>query len=343
MRMVTRSIEKPTLIERFVSLVPVPYPVAALFWPATFLGPPGELTIQYLTTGRPSLPDIPGALLHFLLLFYLLLTVRYIRLRVVAAEGQIAARLIGGEQDYHRAFGRMTQTAPVLVLTAVLGTFLVVFSASLGDLPTAPGLIAFEIVIAYFESLAFSTYLWEFATASLGLHKLGGSSLRLESFLEDRMMGSKPMGSLALSLTTAYYGALLLAVLLFSTFSTSTVFSTPVFTTFLLLGVALFFLPLNSVHGRMQAEKRRLLREITARYPRLTQDTSMRGDNATLDDVNTRLARLTDLQEVEMLDRRIAALPTWPFDIQLASKFITIVLSVTGVLLSRLIASFLHI
>jgi hypothetical protein len=47
--------------------------------------------------------------------------------------------------------------------------------------------------------------------------------------------------------------------------------------------------------------------------------------------------------EVEMLDRKIASLPTWPFDIQVVSRFITIVLSVTAVLLARVITNFLHI
>ena len=60
-------------------------------------------------------------------------------------------------------------------------------------------------------------------------------------------------------------------------------------------------------------------------------------------DLQAGLAKLTDLQEVEMLDKRISTLPTWPFDINVASKFITIVLSVTAVLLSRLITNFLHI
>jgi len=62
-----------------------------------------------------------------------------------------------------------------------------------------------------------------------------------------------------------------------------------------------------------------------------------------LEDVHTGLARLTDLQELEMLDRRVASLPTWPFDIQVVSKFVTIVLSVTAVPLSRVITGFLHI
>ena len=269
--------------------------------------------------------------------------VRYIRLRVVASETAIAPRLSGGEQDYQSAFGRMTQTAPVIIVAAFLGTVLLSLYASLGVLPAIPSVIVINVIIVYLNVLAFSTYLWEFLTASWGLHKLGGSSLRLGSFLEDRMMGSKPMGNLALSLAAAYFGGLLLTYLLLSTFLPSSIFGTALFFAFLVLGVALFFLPLNSIHSRMQAEKHNLIKEVVARYPRLNPDPSLRKGTATMDDLHTHLARLTDLQEVEMLDRKIASLPTWPFDIQVVSRFITIVLSVTAVLLSRVITNFLHI
>jgi hypothetical protein len=96
-----------------------------------------------------------------------------------------------------------------------------------------------------------------------------------------------------------------------------------------------------SIHARMQAEKRRLMQEVVACYPRLNQDPGQPKGTATMDDVHTR--RLTDLQEVEMLDRKIASLPTWPFDIQVVSIFITIVLSVTALLSGRVITNFLRI
>ena len=343
-----RAIENLTLLERFVSLIPLPYPVAALIWSLVLSS--GFLfdAITYLTSGTTllSVAGLPNAFLNFLLPFYLFLMVRYMRVKVVALEAPIAARLSGGERDYHQAFGRMTQTAPVVIFTASFGTILLSTYASIGILPTAPLLIVANIIVVYLAILGFTTYLWEFAIASFGLHKLGGSSLRLESFLEDRMMGSKPMGNLALSLTTAYYGALLITFLLFSTFLPSSIPSIPstaIFYAFLLLGVMLFFLPLNSIHAKMQAEKRRLIRELGSRYSRLNQDTSPPTEKATLDDVRSGLARLTDLRELEMLDRKVTSLPTWPFDIQVVSRFVTIVLSVTAVLLSRLITNFLHI
>jgi len=335
-------IENYTLIERFVKLIPLPYPLAALIWSAVIPSGPVFYVIQYLVSGGFPL-SLPNAILNFFLPFYLFIMVRYMRLRVVASEASIAARLSGGVQDYERAFGRMTQQAPVIILTIFLGTFLLASYAFAGVLPPIPGIILGNIIVVYLNALAFSTYLWEFLTASLGLHRLGGESLRLGSFLEDRMMGSKPMGNLALSLTAVYFGGLLLTDLLFSTFLPPSATGTASFLVLVLLGVVLFFLPLNSIHAEMQAEKRRLMEEVVARYPRLNPDPSQPKGTATMDDVHTRLARLTDLQEVEMLDRKIASLPTWPFDIQVVSRFITIVLSVTTVLLSRVITNFLHI
>jgi hypothetical protein len=132
--------------------------------------------------------------------------------------------------------------------------------------------------------------------------------------------------------------------LLFSTFApASNLILTILLFVFIFLGIGLFFLPLTSIHGKMQAEKRRLMREIGSRYPRLDKGQSEARETTTLESVNSALARLTALQELEMLDRKVAALPTWPFDIQVVSKFVTIVLSVTAVILSRLVTGFLHI
>lgn len=338
-------IEKSTLLERFVAVIPLPYPWAALIWSLVLPSGLGFDLISYLGTGSApiSIETIPNIVLNLAFIFYAFIMIRYMRQRVVATEPRISPRLEGGVEEYHRAFRRMTENTPVLFMTAVLGTLILTGRASSGGLSSNLFLILANIIVVYLGSLAFSTYFWEFAVASWGLHTLGSSSLKLGSFLEDRMMGARPMGNLSLSLAVAYFGGVLFAALLFSTINPATLANQWPFIAFLLLGVALFILPLNSIHAKMQAEKRRLLHEINARYPRLSPGTVQSRENATMADVQAGLARLTDLQEVEMLDRRISSLPTWPFDINVASKFITIVLSVTAVLLSRLITNFLHI
>jgi hypothetical protein len=339
-----KPIETPTLVERFIRLIPLPYPLAALVW-TVVLGAPGFATIEFVLTGSSTLSaaNLPNTLLNLLLTFYLFLMVRYIRMKVVAAEALIAPRLSGGERDYHQAFAGMTRTAPVIALASTMGALLLASYGYGGIMPSAPLLIAFNVILVSLNALAFSTFLWEFAIASHGLYKLGSSSLRLGSFLEDRMMGSTPMGNLALSLTIAYFGSLLFAWLLFSTFVPSTAFGTASFAASLLLGVALFFVPLASIHAKMRMEKRRLLREIGARYARLTRNARASTDDATMDDLRVGLARLTELQELEVMERKVASLPTWPFGIQVVSRFVTIVVSVTAVLVARIVTDFLHI
>src|SRR5207245_295993 len=59
-------IENATLIERFVKLIPLPYPLAALVWSAVLTGPVFD-AIAYLTTGATpvSLASLPNAASEF--------------------------------------------------------------------------------------------------------------------------------------------------------------------------------------------------------------------------------------------------------------------------------------
>jgi hypothetical protein len=340
-----RAVENPTLVERFICLIHLPYPLAVLFW-SVVLGSPGFFTVQYLVTGASTFTLNPSSLanefLFVLVPYYLFFMVGYMRRKIVAGEAPIVPRLAEGEEDYHKAFRGATSTLPVILLATILSP--IALTASFGDFkPNTLGLAFFDVLSTYLSGLAFSTYLWMFANASLGLHRLGGSSLKLGSYLEERMMGAKPLGNLALSLTAVYYGGVLLLILLFYNFIATNLPLQAFLAICLLLGVGFFFLPLNSIHKRMQAEKRRLQRDMGARYSRLTESVSPDNSNASLDDVRNSITRLTDLQQLEMLDRKVSSLPTWPFDIQVVSKFITIVLSVTAVLLSRVITGFLHI
>ena len=338
-----RAVETPTLIERFIGLVRLPNPLAVLFW-ALILGSPTYFLVEYLVKGKSTfdIGNLGNESLFVLVPFYLFFMVGYMRKKVVAAEAPIVPRLAGGEADYHNAFGNVTSTIPVILLSALLSP--IALSASFGDFkPETAGLAIYDVFSTYLSGLAFSTYLWMFANASLGIYKLGRSSLKLGPYLEERMRGAKPLGNLALSLTAAYYGGVLLLILLFYGNIGTNMPLQAYFATILVLGIALFLLPLNIIHKKMQEEKHALLREIGARYSQLNHTTNPRAENASLDDVRHELTRLADLQQLEILDRKVSALPTWPFDIQVVSKFITIVLSVTAVLLSRVITGFLHI
>jgi len=49
------------------------------------------------------------------------------------------------------------------------------------------------------------------------------------------------------------------------------------------------------------------------------------------------------MKDLEITERKLASTPTWPFDVQLIVKLITIILSVTAALLARVIINLLRI
>lgn len=105
----------------------------------------------------------------------------------------------------------------------------------------------------------------------------------------------------------------------------------------------MFFLPLNSVHSVMQSEKAGHQAELSRQLMtvKLSSRTHSSNGPASLEDLRESISDLVRLKDVEMTERKLASTPTWPFDIQLTAKLITITLSVTAVLLTRLITDYL--
>ena len=55
------------------------------------------------------------------------------------------------------------------------------------------------------------------------------------------------------------------------------------------------------------------------------------------------LAEILRMKDLGITERKLANTPTWPFDVQLIVKLITIILSVTAALLARVIINLLRI
>ena len=335
--------EKPTPIEKFVQLIPLRYPLAAFAW-TIILGPIGFRTANYLQSGATPFqsPNPVNEILGVLLGFYLYYIVRYLRLKIVAAEPQIAPILLGGEAAYHSAFGRVSSPRAIIILAVILEALALPVT---NQGRTFSILSGYEVVTQVILILAFATLIWEYSAASWGLHKLGRSPLRLKSFLEDRFMGARSIGNVALSLTGAYLGGFLLFFLDSATFlKVTTDISIGSFYLILFaLGVLMFFLPLNSIHRKMQEQKNLdqigLGRQLLMIEPSGAAQTS--NGPATIEKLDNGITHLIKLKEVEIAERKLASTPTWPFDIQLLAKLVTIVLSVTAVLLTRLITDYL--
>ncbi len=327
--------EQPTLIERFVGFFPIPYVITCVIL-ALVTGSPGFRLVQYLDSGTVILPSTPldylSETVFTVLPFYCFFAVRYMRLKIVASEPNLVSLSPNGEETYHRAFKRVTSKVGPLILTA-LTVPLLLYS----ELPSSPGPITsgFDIAITLILALGYASAVWVYISSVWGLHTLGKTPMRLKAFYEDRMLGVGQMGSLSLSLMYVYFIGIGLALLIFS--------SQPALLTllvaFVLLGTALFFLPLSNIHTRMREVKKKELATVRANFKGLftrLDGGDSANEQSTLSDLRTMMAH-------DMIERKALSIATWPFDTSVLGRVAVIILSVTAILISRIIQIVLHL
>lgn len=335
------SLEKPALIEKFVQLIPLTYPLAALVWTVIF-GFGGPLFVYLDTREIVNFlypPFLYNTISLALTMFYLFYVTRYLRLRLRRAGNEILPIMPGGEREFNSAFRRLPNPIPPILVAIPL---LIVLALNLG--PRGPFSNAFFLLQDVVIALGIGNFIWEYSMSNWALHKIGKFQLKLKSFLEDRTMGAKPVGSAALSATAAYLGGLLLLTILGN--SNPNINGPGLYAVLgilLSLGVIFFFLPLNSLHDQMRSEKIRLANVLNQRFlsaisanPHDLGDGLKSGANS-----EDSIAELLRLKRLEIAERKLATAPTWPFDVQVIARLITIVLSVTAVLLSRFITDYL--
>jgi hypothetical protein len=262
------------------------------------------------------------------------------RLRVVDAEPKLLQMIPQGEDFFHRIFGRISRPKPVILLSVLFGLVSLPFfvelrlSSILGPFGYLDFILSNIVTI-----LTFATFVWIYFSSVWGLHRLGKTPLNIKSFYHDRMMGLRPVGSLSLALAFAFF--LGFAILFLLSFIIPPATATQAYVAFAFLaipivfGIAMFFLPVNGLHlqmARVKQQEQERLGSLLAK--------SM-GNNATNDPNDSRLdsAKLiADLKSVivlEIAERRVSSIPTWPFDTGVLGRLFAIVLSVTAIVLSK--------
>ncbi len=331
--------ERPTLIERVVGLVPIPYALGCLLF-ASVLGVPGFLLARFVDTGSADAalamfgPTPPAwqnvltyTLANFGLVLYALAGTRYMRRRIVATEPAMAALTPDGEVALHRTFGPVAARWPPVVVGAVV--FAVSFLALPGQAGgiTSPVELVLRTLSYPFAYLAYGTFIWAYVSAVRGLHAFGKEDLRLRSHYEDRFLGLRPFGSLSLSIAGVYFLGM---SLVFFSFLNVPGLLAGLLIVLIALGVVLFFLPLDTMHRRLREEKARAHASLTHHFRRVEQILAPPGGSApaTADDVHRLMA-------LDLAERRAAAISEWPFDMRTLSWLGAIVLSVIAAVVTR--------
>ncbi|OLD02212.1 hypothetical protein AUG19_07480 [archaeon 13_1_20CM_2_54_9] len=215
--------------------------------------------------------------------------------------------MLGGETAYHSAFGRVSNTLPPVTLAVILSA--VALPAAIPDIHLSI-LVVENFIALFINTLAIAPLLWAYTVSSWGLHRLGESQIKLKFFLEDRMMRAKPIGNVAPSLTVAYLGGVLLVFLLFPSFFLTNPSFQGLMAFFLVIGIIMFFLRLNSLHKKMQAEKSDNQRALGHQFLTMKQASQAHsGDGpVSVDKVENPIVELLRLKDFEITDRKVASI-----------------------------------
>ncbi len=266
------------------------------------------------------------------MLFYIFYIVRRMRLHLVSKEAELKSLVPGHEEALHRLFGRVSDSKLTIILTAF---FLALISYSVpGYLGDSLFDYVFTIVITAIGLLAVSTLAWVYSSSLWGLYRIGKEPLTFKTFYEDGLLGARPIGSLSLSLTTAYFGGVgLLALYILA----DPMFFTPPLIGFAAsltaIGAVLFFLPLQSTHRTMLQEKKRLQAWLRDRRGQVFIESSAPESEPS----ELTLERMKRILFLDWAEKRIVNVKTWPLDTQILSRLVVILLSTTAIVIANII------
>jgi hypothetical protein len=277
--------------------------------------------------------------LWYIFLFYVAFIVRHLRMRLVKAEPELVSLAPKGKETTREIFRIVSRGLPQLVIMAV---FLIVYATSVPDLMGKGELTVLStpvyVLRSLFRSLMFGSVLWLYCGTLLGLYRLGKQSLRLKSFHEDLMLGTKTLGSLSFSFSSAYFLGLILfaaQMILGGLAGQTAIVNVIAILVLVPAGLALFVAPLISTHNRMVEVKNAEI----ASTGRLLSDFIDRDQRSTRKRDQDTIHLLT----LEATERRVMSIKTWPVENPLIGKLAIITISVAATLIARIIQIILNI
>jgi hypothetical protein len=343
-------------LERLISRLPLPFWLSSLLL-AIFFGPPGFLVYRYLDTGKPFnvglesffhdlLPagvarQVAGLILWTLVFYLSMILPRYIRVKIQQAEAKISPLAPQGIEGYRNLFQPISySTPPILLAVVLMASFTNFISTALVDV-AGPLEWLYHLVNLPLTYLAIGSIIWAYFAALWGLFYLGRQPLNLKNAYEDSSLGAKPVGSLSLSISYAYFGLLgLVAVITILNPIVHLLGALLVILTG--LGLAMFLLPLLGVRRQMLKSKQTLQAAIRQQWlPILAEPytpDALPDSVATLDELFTTLEGVQKILLLEAAERKAHAVSTWPFDTTILGKLAAIILSIlVAIITSRII------
>ncbi len=201
-----------------------------------------------------------------------------------------------------------------------------------------------DLIPYTFIVLISSCTVWAFFYSMKSLYSLGRKTLMLKPFAEDRTLGLRPFGSIALRLVTVYeIGVLIAATPAFieGSFTIASLSPTGVhWHIYLSLpGFILFFLPLIGFRSQLRRAKTQELNWIRPRYAELVS--ALKAEKGIY--VDERI--VASLSALDKVQRDVQQIHTWPFEAGTMTRLtsITILPLVLAVLSRAIVLLVFHV
>lgn len=331
--------ERPTIIEKVAGVLPGPYFVKCLiFW--IIFGTPGMIVTRYLDTFdlvkatalfESLTPNdvIIFSMANLVIPLYAFYGAGYMRRKIVEVIPELKPLPTEGIDSLKRIFGSVSRSAPPLALAILFGIISIVSfpdqaSHVLGVLSLVVKVVGFA-----FAMLAYGTFVWMYVSSIGGLHQFGEHYICFVPFYVDSHLGTKALGSVALSFAWVYFAG---TGLVFFSLSPVPIILLLALVGLILLGVVLFFLPLLVVHEKMAIEKRTAEKVLRRNLSQIV---------AKFDHENETSNEIGDLLTFQILEQKVSKVSEWPFDAGTLSWFSAIVITVVGTIITRYLLVFL--
>lgn len=341
-----------TLPEKIISAFRLPYFFGCLIV-AAVAGGPGSFLVFYLgsfnfedafrKTVSVSVLSISPIAQHFpgylggieiaestLAIFVDLYLIKYLRRKVVGEKPALSQLSTDGEKSYTCAFAQLTNTAGPLGLA--IAFFLAYFPARASIASSNVSLVGI-IVLTAVANLVYGAAFWTYISALWGVYKFGLAPLSLKPFYEDRMLGLRPLGRLVLQFALIFSLAITLTLL--GSLIAGDPGSIAINLAIVSLGVAMLFVPLRGIHGKMVKAKQKEEEALGLRFKEL-----LRGADGNIGSGESPLSKiegLFELQKLRLLREEVSKVSEWPFETRSVERLVAILLVIFSVLLTRLI------
>lgn len=336
--------EKPTLVERVVDLFPVPYWLGALILSA-MIGVPGMLLGRYIDTRNINTTlslfgknfgwqnVVTFSLANFVMPFYALIGIAYMRSKIVGTEPHLAVLAPDGKKTLKRVFESVSRLWPAIILAIPLAAVSLVSFPGQSEHIAGPLSSVVKVVGFSFAILSYGTFVWVYISSIRGLYNLGKEPLKLVSYYEDLHLGLKPFGSLSLRLTLVYFVGIGLVFLSF--LSVPTILDIALLV-LIALGVIMFFLPLRTLHHKM-CEEKRLAHKALNKHFKIIADILDRPSK----NIQLTMKDIRNLFALEIAERRVSGISEWPFYLSQLRWLSAFALAIGTTVITRYVLSFL--